>query len=219
MATRSAKTFKGRNTLGRDTGSDPDMEAATSNQSSVDSLRQLLRDASAMQANQYFGDPSVSMIDHPSEHSLGQVLTRYIAIVMLTSDELRIVFKVHFNPDPIRSFRRTRHCTESDLSDKQLTDFMKELSNQIGGRICRIFDAHHLSMGMSIPLCTRGIYEIYADYQPKSGTVTKFGDFWRLEGAFKSIYCSCYVELMSKMDLSDIKYSDEHAQEGELDFL
>ena len=96
---------------------------------------------------------------------------------------------------------------------------MKELSNQMGGRVCRIFDAHHIAMGMSIPLCTRGIYEIYADYQAKSGAIAKFGDFWRLNGPFEFLYCSCYVELISKEDFSAIKCTDEQAQEGELDFL
>jgi hypothetical protein len=195
------------------------MDTEDNLQASKDSLRELLRDVSVVQAQQYFDDSPVTLVSTPVDHSLGQVLTRYIATVLLTCDELRVVLKVHFNPEQIRAYRQAKGFSGDDLSDKQLIDFMKELSNQMGGRVCRIFDAHQIAMGMSIPLCTRGIYEIYADYQAKSGAVAKFGDFWRLNGPFEFLYCSCYVELISKEDFSAIKYTDEQAQEGELDFL
>jgi len=195
------------------------MDTQTSSQASSDSLRTLLRDASVVQASQYFNGEEITLIASPPDHQLGQVLKRYIVMVLLSSPELRVVFKVHFNPEQVRAYRLAKGCNPQDLSDKQLVDFMKELSNQMGGRVCRIFDAHQIAMGMSIPLCTRGIYEIYADYKPKTGAITKFGDFWRLDGSFDSIYCSCYVELMSKEDFSHIKCADEQSQEGELDFL
>lgn len=195
------------------------MDAQAATQANVDNLRELLRNASVIQASQYFNGQDVALIASPTDHKLGQVLTRYIAMVLLTCNELRIVFKVHFNPEQIRAYRQSRGASAEDLTDKQLIDFMKELSNQMGGRVCRIFDAHQIAIGMSVPLCTRGIYEIYADYQAKSGAITKFGDFWRLDGPFETIYCSCFVEIMGKDDFSNIKAADEVAEEGELDFL
>ena len=195
------------------------MDAQTSNRSSVDALRTLLRDVSVIQASQYFDGAPVALISAPTEFKLGQVLTRHIAMVLLTSSELRVVFKVHFNPEHIQRYRQSQGHRASELGDKQTVDFMKELTNQMGGRVCRIFDTHQMSMGMSVPLCTRGIYEIYADYQAKTGSVVKFGDFWRLEGPFEFLYCSAYVEIMTKDDLSHIQAADESAQEGELDFL
>ena len=186
---------------------------------SVSSMQELLRNVSLVQAQQYFDGATVTLDAQPKDLRLGQVLTRYIAMVLLTSAELRIVFKVHFNPEQIRAYQLSKGIVADELGDRQLVDFMKELSNQMGGRVCRVFDAHQIAMGMSIPLCTRGIYEIYADYKSKAGAITKFGDFWRLEGPFSSIYCSCYVELISKDDFSAIKYTDEQSQEGELDFL
>jgi hypothetical protein len=195
------------------------METDLSTNPSVSSMRELLRNVSLVQAQQYFDGEAITLDARPQNLQLGQVLTRYIAMVLLTSAELRIVFKVHFNPEQIRTYQRSKGGAEENLTDRHLVDFMKELSNQMGGRVCRVFDAHQIAMGMSIPLCTRGIYEIYADYRPKTGAVTKFGDFWRLEGPFSSIYCSCYVELISKDDFSHVRHTDEQSQEGELDFL
>lgn len=195
------------------------MEIATTSQASIDNLCQLLREASVLQTSQYFDGTPVHIAPAPAERQLGQVLTRYITMVMVTCDDLRIVFKVHFNPEPIRVHRAAQGKKSDALSDKQLIDYMKELINQIGGRVCRVFDAHQIGMGMSIPLCTRGIYEIYADYSTRSGAITKFGDFWRLEGAFGHIYCSCYLELSADADFSQIRLEDEQVEEGELDFL
>lgn len=195
------------------------MAGEDTSQASTDNLRVLLRDASVVQASQYFNGEEITLIAAPENHKLGQVLKRYIVMVLLTSAELRVVLKVHFNPEQIRAYRLSKGCSEQNLVDKQLIDFMKEFSNQMGGRVCRIFDAHHIAMGMSVPLCTRGINEIYADYKSTQGALAKFGDFWQLDGPFGSVYCSCYVELTSTQDLSHIKPSDEPSQEGELDFL
>ena len=181
-------------------------------------LRSLLRGASQIQAAQYFDGTEVKLSE-PQDLHLGQVLKRYMTMVILNGADLRIVIKVHFDLEQIRGYRQLRKVAENDLADKKLIDFMKELSNQIGGRVCRAFDTHGTPVGMSVPLCTRGIYEIYADYAPKAGAVDKFGDFWRLDGAFESIYCSCYVELLAKRDYSGVTCSNDDGQEGELDFL
>lgn len=188
-------------------------------QSPKENLLDLLRKVSVVQANQYFNRDDVELIPSPENRVLGQVLKRYIVMILLTGSEIRMIFKVHFNPEQMRAYRQSGGCKPEDLTDKHLLDYMKEISNQIGGRACRIFQSHGISLGMSIPLCTRGIYEIYADYQEKSGVINKFGDFWCLNGPFGFLYCSCYVELLATEQFKNIHYVDEHSDEGELDFL
>ena len=195
------------------------MGAEPCTQTTIESLRGLLRDSSVLQASQYFGAEAIKLDAAPPNHKLGQVLKTHIVMVLLSSPELRVVLKVHFDLAQVRDYRRAQGRRDEDMSNKQLVDFMKELCNQMGGRVCRIFDAHGMCMGMSVPLCTRGIYEIYADYQTKLGATTKFGDFWGLEGSFNSLYCSCYVETMSPEGLPDLQSTDEQSPEGELDFL
>jgi hypothetical protein len=184
-----------------------------------DSLNLLLAEASVAQASQYFECDKVRLITHPTHHSLGQVVKTHIIMSLLSCSELRIVIKVHFNLAQIRRYRQAKKEGDITITDRQLIDFMKEFCNQLGGKICRVFDAHQIFMGMSIPLCTRGIYEIYADYSPKDSYMTKFGMFWGLEGAFEVLYCSCYIEALSQNCISNIKYISEALQEGELDFL
>ena len=197
------------------------MEPDNRSEASAAALRTMLREVSQIQACQYFGDDSIQLVSMPEDHRIGQVLKRYIAMVLLTSAELRVVFKVHFNPEQMRAYRQAqgKRASVDELDDKQLIDYVKELANQMGGRVCRVLDSHQIAMGMSVPLCTRGIYEIYADYTTKTGAIDKFGDLWQLEGPFQTLYCSCYIEMLSKHDFSGVKSGDEVSEEGELDFL
>lgn len=195
------------------------MNTETNLQASIANLRELLRKVSLIQASQYFNELPFQLIASLPDQKPGQVLAHFVATVLLTSAELSIAFKVHFNPDQIRSYRQATGCRAEDLSDKELINYMKELSNQMGGRVCRVFEAHRISLGMSVPLCTRGIYEIYADYQDKTGSVTKFADCWRLDASFGAIYCTCHVEFNGQDNFSAIKAEDEASDEGELEFL
>ncbi len=185
----------------------------------VQQLGTLLREASRLQAIQYFDDASVTVAQPEADLQLGQVLRRYMSLVILNSRDLRIVLKLHFDLDDMQAYRQSRGATGHDLEPKQVIDYLKELSNQVGGRVCRAFDAQQLPMGMSVPLCTRGIYEIYADYNAKAGAVVKGGEMWRLSGGFGTLYCSCYCELPAGADYSAVTCEDNDADTGELDFL
>jgi len=188
-------------------------------QSSRSSLLEVLKKVSVTQANQYFECENVVLVPSPQNHVLGQVLKRFIVMILLTGSDIRMTFKVHFNPEQVRACLLAKGGKAQDLTDKHLVDFMKEFGNCIGGRASRVFQANGIGLGMSIPLCTRGIYEIYADYQEKTGVVVKFGDFWGLDGPFGVLYFSCYVELMAADQLQRLEYVDEQSDEGELDFL
>ncbi len=188
-------------------------------QSFKNSLVDVLQKVSLAQAHQYFESEDVALVVSPPNHTLGQVLKRFIVMVLLTGSDIRMALKVHFNPEQVRVYRLALGSKAQDLTDKHVLDFMKELGNQIGGRASRVFQNNAIALGMSVPLCTRGIYEIYADYQEKNGPVVKFGDFWGLSGPFGMLYCSCYVELMAADQFKVLEYIDEQSEEGELDFL
>jgi hypothetical protein len=185
----------------------------------MEGLRSLMRDASVLQGQQYFGEPSIALGADTGGYRLGQVLKRYMAIVILNSEDLRVVVKIHFDPEQIHAYRGWPVPAQGETTDQRVVDFMKEFSNQVGGRVCRAFDSHDVAMGMSVPLCARGIYELYADYATKAGTLIKFGDFWRLEGPFGSLYCSCYFEASREADFSGVRCDEAGSDEGELDFL
>jgi len=195
------------------------MNPLAPSQSTIESLRKLVRDVSVVQARQYFGDEGVNLDDRELELKPGQVVARHMSMVLITSNDLRIVFKVHFNTEAIRASRRQVGRPWDPNDHAAVIDFMKELTNQMGGRLCRVLGTHHLTVGMSVPLCTRGTQEIHAEYDNKIGPITRISDLWRLQGPFRHLFCSCFIELPHSLDLSDIRIEDEEAEEGELDFL
>lgn len=195
------------------------MNPLAPSQSTIESLRKLVRDVSVVQASQYFGDDSVVLDERELELKPGQVVARHTSMVLITSNDLRVVFKVHFNIDAIRASRKQVGKPWDPHDNAAVIDFMKELTNQMGGRLCRILGTHHLSVGMSVPLCTRGTHEIHAEYDNKFGPITRISDLWRLKGPFGHLFCSCFIEMPLSLDLSDIRIEDEEVEEGELDFL
>lgn len=195
------------------------MNPLAPSQSMIESLRKLVRDVSVVQACQYFGDADVRLDESELALKPGQVVARHTSMVLITSNELRVVFKVHFNTETIRASRKHVGRPWDAHDHAAVIDFMKELTNQMGGRLCRVLGAHHITVGMSVPLCTRGTQEIHAEYENKIGPVTRISDLWRLTGPFRTLYCSCFIELAHSLDLSDIRIEDEDIEEGELDFL
>lgn len=195
------------------------MDASTRSHPTVQQLGSLLREASRLQAAQYFGDDSVTLAEPEDGLRLGQVLRRYMAMVILNSHDLRIALKLHFDLEHMQQYRQACGASGDELDPSRVIDYLKELSNQVGGRLCRAFDACQLPMGMSVPLCTRGIYEIYADYSERNGAVIKGGDLWRLSGSFGTLYCTCYCEVPPGADYAAISCNDDSADAGELDFL
>lgn len=195
-------------------------EASKPDQQAIAHIGAVLREACRLQAIQYFGDDSIAVAPPEDGLRLGQVLRRYMALITLNSNDLRLVLKVHFDLDQMRSCRQARVTSSGELDAEQVIDFMKELSNQSGGRVCRAFDAQKIHMGMSVPLCTRGIYEIYSDYMPATGAMIKGGDLWRLTGGFGTVYWSCYSEIFTNVDISGVTCStDGDDSLGELEFL
>jgi hypothetical protein len=53
-----------------------------------ENLLDLLRKVSVVQANQYFNRDDVELIQSPENHVLGQVLKRYIVMILLTGSEM-----------------------------------------------------------------------------------------------------------------------------------
>ena len=86
---------------------------------------------------------------------------------------------------------------------------MKELSNQISGSICRIFEENKVSLGVSVPLCVSGFYEVYSDYTEKQTPLDKFGAAWGITGPFGDLHCTSYIEISQNEQLTNISFDPE----------
>jgi len=100
-------------------------------------------------------------------------------------------------------------------------DFVKELCNLTAGYLVQIFEDNDLHIGISLPLCTRGFYEIFSDYQSSSYPIIKYNDLWSLEYEDINIFGSVIIEILDTPPLEkilDYEFNDEDDDE-EMDFL
>mgnify|MGYP006891284880 CR=1 FL=1 len=116
-----------------------------------------------------------------------------------------------------------RADTPNGVSDQQSMDFIKELCNLTAGYIEQAFEQKDISLGISLPLGTRGFYEVFADYTPLSSPVIKYDDIWSLKLEDMEILGTVMIEVSDSEVLENFMsydiVEDEDDDEGEFDFL
>lgn len=165
------------------------------------------------------------LIDLAGTQTAGQVLGNWMSIILVTGDAIRITLKLHFAYRDAKAISQVVYGVKNpdDISDTKAVDFIKEFSNLTAGYIVKIFESVNISMGISLPLCTRGLYEIFADYVPASKPLIRYSDIWRLEHEGHFINGSVMVEISNAKAIEALlnyDISDENAEDdSEFDFL
>ncbi len=185
----------------------------------------IFRNASLVQTRQFSGCEALELVEMDDSFKLGQVVSRQMILIVISGAEMRVLFKIHFNNSESDQLRRVKfrdQSTDERVAAVKTLDYMKELTNQVCGRICRIFQLNDLALGMCIPLSMHGFYEIYSDYTPNNDILKKFGQAWRIKGDFGSLVCTTYIEIMEPTAVANLQYVEEQASnndDGELEFL
>lgn len=171
----------------------------------------IFRNAALQQARQFTGVEALELEEMSDNFVLGQVISRQMTLIVISGPDLSAQFKIHFNNsegDKLRQSKFGAAPSETEARVKTL-DYFKELTNQICGRICRIFQVNNIPLGISIPLSLRGFYEIYTSYTPSNGALTKFGLAWRIRGDFGSFVCTTHVEINNPEAFSNLQHVDD----------
>ena len=185
----------------------------------------ILRNASLLQTRVFSGSETLEIGEMDEDFQLGQVVSRQMTLIVIAGPKMSIQFKIHFNrseADKLRQIKFHQSVNEESTTSAKTMDYIKELTNQVCGRICRVFELNGQSLGMSIPLSMRGFYELYTHYDHHVGTFSKFGQAWRLNGDFGSLVCTAYVEITDTSVTSELKHLDElptNDDDDELEFL
>lgn len=165
------------------------------------------------------------LVDLAGIQNAGQVLGNWMSIILVTGDAIRITLKLHFAYRDAKAISQVVYGANNpdDISDAKAVDFIKEFSNLTAGYIVKIFESVDISMGISLPLCTRGLYEIFADYVPVDKPLIRYSDIWQLERQGHFINGSVMVEISNAKAIEALlnyDISDENAEDdSEFDFL
>lgn len=186
---------------------------------------ELIRYASLSRLKIHTASEEISVKELDSAFKPGRILASKMVFILVSGDVMRITFKAHFNTrDAARlAFRIFRGDSPDRISEKQAVDYFKEYGNLVAGSIAALLNSVGIEMGISLPLCTRGFYEIFSDYTEKGLPIMTFSDFWKFEVGGHHIFCNALVEVMDIGRLERLigfKPEDEvKDDDGEMDFL
>lgn len=185
-------------------------------------LRERVRHASMTLLRTQANADEISVVEMDAAFRPGRILATHMAFILIAGEALRITFKVHFNARAAKelAFRIFGRASADEISESQAIDFFKEYANLVGGNLVATAGDIGIDLGISLPLSTRGFYEVFADYTEKQAPVTTFCDFWQLSVDGKTVVCSAQFELL-EISMLEALASCVIAEdsEGEMDFL
>jgi len=190
-----------------------------------DKIKFLVRHAAEDRVRKHTGQSEFSVID-ADDCLPGQVLGNWMSLILITGSALKITLKLHFSHNDIKPliYPIYRKASAAEISDQQSMDFIKELCNLTAGFIEQVFEHNDISLGISLPLGTRGFYELFSDYTESDYPMIKYHDLWRLSFDELSIFGTVMFEISDPNALENItsydqENQDEDEDEGEFDFL
>jgi CheY-specific phosphatase CheX len=204
----------------------PSSEGAPADiQALKEKLRELVRYASSSRLKIHTDSPEIEVKELDAGFRPGRILANNMVFILMSGDALRVTFKVHFNIRNAQclAFRIFGGDSPENISGKQAIDYFKEYGNLVAGNVVTLFEKIEVNLGISLPICTRGFYEVFSDYSEKQHPIIVYSDFWKLEVGEHDIFCSALLEILDKKQL--VKLADYEIAEdvddndGEMDFL
>ncbi|SME98162.1 hypothetical protein [Pseudobacteriovorax antillogorgiicola] len=99
----------------------------------------------------------------PCQDPFSSIFGHWMTLIIISGKKLKICLKTHFNTAEgfyllEQSTIGRKKRSEADLL--RSFDFMKELSNEVAGRIKSSLGSENSAIGLSLPLLTRGFDEV-----------------------------------------------------------
>ncbi len=188
-------------------------------------LRELIRYASVSRLKVHTACTDIQFHEMQPDFRPGRILANNMVFILVSGDALRITFKVHFNLDAGRhlAYRVFGGDAPEHITVRQAIDYFKEYGNLVAGSIATLFERIDIGLGMSLPLCTRGFYEVFSDYTETESPTVMYSDFWVLQVNDQSLNCSALIEILDKMKLQpllDLELAEtESSDDEEMEFL
>lgn len=187
-------------------------------------VKEMVRQSAITRIGDHSRQDGFQLLELSDTRSAGEVLGNWMSIILVTGDAIRITLKLHFTYRDAKAISHFVYGEDSPdgVSDTKAVDFVKELSNLMAGYIVKSFESMSIPMGISLPLCTRGFYEVFADYVPTESPLIRCSDLWRLEHNDQAINGTVMIEISNPNALDaicDYDISQDDSEDSEFDFL
>lgn len=187
-------------------------------------LSGLIRHSADTRLRKLVDCPEIEVCELEADFVPGRILANHLAFILISGDLIRVTFKTHFNTDAAKriAFRGDGGTIVSNVSEREVFDFVKEYCNLVAGNVVALFEGVNIDMGIGLPLCTRGFYEVFTDYENLASSSIIHSDFWRMRVNDSEFVCSALFEIIDDRPLEcliNYEIVDEANIEGAIEFL
>ncbi len=144
---------------------------------------------------------------------------QWMSLILLVGPSLQITLKAHYFNKAVHNILHKNFEFQSKISANMIMDFMREFLNLASGEIKASLAKHNISIGLSLPLITRGFDEVLFSDQIVDRAIN---DWWQFKSDFGAIICSAEIEIFQPeefKDLDKVVRETESTAVGDIDFL
>ena len=180
----------------------------------ADKLLKLIRNVSLVRIKQH---SRVQQVDVKEIVEINPVLAHWMVIILIAGPSAKITFKSHFKTVSARGLASAAYQrAPEEIAAEQAIDFMREFCNLAAGGIKASLSSYQFKLAISLPVVTRGFDEIFFTDLLMKDTIS---DQWILSSQAGDVICSVTVDMLDKLDISNINTESIENEESTIELF
>jgi len=160
-------------------------------------------------------DPSINSIDPKNIEE--KVLSNWMTFIFLNNPNFSLYFKLYYNHTDLRKIIQQVFKDNKKADDINfMSDYMKELSNTLGGRINEVLRDIGIDLIMSTPFIASGFDDLFLDKDKKE---FGFKNIWKIKDNKYSFFFSIELKSSEPEDINKLKLMKGYERKDEIDLF
>ena len=160
-------------------------------------------------------DPSIDSIDPKNMEE--KVLSNWMTFIFLNNPNFSLYFKLYYNHTDLRKIIQQVFKDNKKANDNNfMSDYMKELSNTLGGRINEVLRDIGIDLIMSLPFIASGFDDLFLDKDKKE---FGFKNIWKIKDNKYSFFFSIELKSSEPEDINKLKLMKGYERKDEIDLF
>jgi hypothetical protein len=140
-----------------------------------------------------------------------------MTFIFLNNPNFSLYFKFYYNHSDLKKITTTVFKDNDNASDTHfMNDYMKELSNTLGGRLNELIRNVGIELIMSSPFISTGFDDIFLDKDKKK---YGFKNIWKIDDTNYSFLFSIELKSNNPNDIEQLKGIKGYEEKDEIDFF
>ena len=146
-----------------------------------------------------------------------RVLSNWMTFIFLNNPNFSLYFKLYYNNSDLKKIIEEVFKDNKKTNDLSfMNDYMKELSNTLGGRINEVLRDIGIDLIMSSPFIASGFDDLFLDKDKKE---FGFKNVWKIKDKNYSFFFSIELKSSEPEDINKLKLMKGYERKDEIDLF